>query len=130
MLVGGTRQRAAVAEVFDHLGDGALERHVGGLIADDFHRVGDGDTGLDEDGQLTREVHQLFLLHLHGGELELQRAALLLDLHRVQVLIEQERASSADGVGFGQTFNGRAAGVDGCVCKLGHAGSPMRQTRS
>jgi hypothetical protein len=65
-------------------------------------------------------VHQLLLLHLHLGELELHRAALLFDLHRVQVLIEEVRSCLADRVGLGEAFDGRTRGIDCGVGELGH----------
>jgi len=59
-----------------------------GLVTDDLHRVGDGDASFHEDGELTREVHQLLLLDLLLRQLEVERAALLLDLDGIEVLKE------------------------------------------
>ena len=82
------------------------------------------DAGFDEDRQLTREVHQLLLLHLRLRDLELQRAALLLDLHRVEVLGEQVGAHVAEGVALLESLDGGAAGVDGGIRELGHGVLP------
>ena len=88
MLAGDLGEGAAVAQVVDHHRDGSLQRDVLCLVTDDLHRLGDGDAGLDEDGELTREVHQLLLLDLLLRQFEVERTALLRDLDGVEVLIE------------------------------------------
>ncbi len=60
-----------------------------GLVADGHERLGDRDAGLDEDGELTREVHQLLLLDLLLGQLEVEQPAAFLDLGREEVLLDQ-----------------------------------------
>ncbi len=124
MLAGNLRQRAAVAQVVDHHRDRALQRNIFRLVTDDLHCFGDGDTGPDEDRELTREVHQLLLLDLLLRQFEVERAALFLDLHRIEVLIQQGSARITEGVGFGHAFDGRTCGVDGGICEPGHFVAP------
>ena len=71
----------------------ALQGDVGGLVADDLQRLGDRDAGLHEDGELTREVHQLLLLHLLLGELDADHVPRFSSiLTGYEVLVEQVRA--------------------------------------
>ncbi len=102
---GSHREQAAVAEIVGQVADRTPQGDVLGLVADRDERIGQRDTGLDEHRELTREVHQLLLLHLLLGELEVEHAARLFDLRREQVLFDQQRASGADGLGLGDPFD-------------------------
>ena len=122
MAGGGDGEQTAVAQVVDQVADRASQCDVFGLVADRDEGVGQRDTGLDEHGELTREVHQLLLLHLLLGELEVEHAPRLFDLRREQILFHQQRASGADGLGLGDPFDGRTRRIDCCVSELGHFG--------
>jgi hypothetical protein len=41
VLAGCAGEGAAVAQLLHHLGDGALQSHVGGLVADGLERLGE-----------------------------------------------------------------------------------------
>ncbi len=116
----GGGEQPAVAEIVDEVAERSSQRDVFGLVADDGERVGDRNAGLDEDGELTREVHQLLLLDLLLGQLEIEHPPPFLDLGREQVLLDQQRARRADGVGFGHPLDGGAGGVDCGVGELRH----------
>ena len=88
---GSGREQAAVAEVLDQLAERPSQCDVLGLVTDRHQRVGDRDAGLDEHRELTREVHQLLLLDLLLGQLEVEHAAAFLDLGREQVLLDEHR---------------------------------------
>ncbi len=68
----GDGQQPAIAQIVDQIADGTPESDVFGLVTDRHERIGQRDPGLDEHGELTREVHQLLLLHLFLGELEVE----------------------------------------------------------
>ena len=114
------REQPTVAEVVDQVAQRTPQCDVLGLVTDGDQGVGDRDAGLDEHGELTREVHQLLLLHLLLGELEVEHPAAFLDLGREQVLFDQDGARRTDRVGLGHPLDGGAGGVDCGVGELGH----------
>ena len=116
----GGGEQPAIAQIVDEVAERSSQRDVFGLVTDDDECVGDRNAGLDEDGELTREVHQLLLLDLLLRELEVEHPAPFLDHGREQVLLYQQRARRADGVGLGHPLDGGASGVDCGVGKLGH----------
>ncbi len=113
-------EQSTVAEVVDEVAERPAKCDVLGLVADRHQCVGDRDAGLDEDGELTREVHQLLLLDLLLAELEVEHPAAFLDLRREQVLPDEDRSRRTDRVGLGHPLDGGAGGVDRGVSELGH----------
>ena len=59
------------------------------LFGQDPERFEHGDAGTQEDSQLTAEMHQLPLVDLLLGDLELEEALLLQYRDRLQVAVEQ-----------------------------------------
>ena len=117
------REQASVAELVDEVRQCPPERDVLGLVPDRHERVRQRDPRLDEHGELTREVHQLLLLHLLLRQLEVEDAAALLDLGREEVLFDEGGTCGTDRLGLGHPLDGGAAGIDGDVGELRHGGS-------
>ena len=91
--------------------DRAPQRDVGRLVADRRQGLRDRDAGLDEHGELTGEVHQLLLLDLLLGQLEVEhprRSSMRIGKRFCSTRIER----AADGVGLGGALDLGAGGVD------------------
>ena len=92
----GGGEQPAVAEIVDEVAERSPQRDVLGLVADRRSSASViGNAGLDEHGELTREVHQLLLLDLLLRELEVEHPTSFLDLGREQVLLDQQRARAS-----------------------------------
>ncbi len=74
----------------------AFSSLLAGLLGEDPEGLQYRDAGAEEDGQLAAQVHELPLVDLLLGDLELEEALLLHDRDGLQVAVEQRLRRSAD----------------------------------
>src|SRR5579863_2132431 len=116
------------AQRFGHLGQDPLEALVADLLRQDLECLENGNSGLHEDGELSREMHQLPTGNLLTGDLELENALLLDDVNRRQIALDERSASHAGGDGRLDPRNSRTLGSYGPELELRH-GDPAASGR-